>query len=60
MLKEKSRRGIAERERRFVWRTPDEQELFFALHEAALQQAGFHEVGVIWRDMNNRALMAVR
>ena len=51
---------LAERERRFVWRTPDEQELVLALHEAALQQAGFHEVGVIWQNMDNRVLMAVR
>ena len=51
---------LAERERRFAWRTPDEQELVLALHEAALQQAGFHEVGVIWQNMDNRVLMAVR
>ncbi len=30
------------------------------MHEAALQQAGFHEVGVIWQNMDNRVLMAVR
>lgn len=51
---------FAERERPFVWRTSDEQELVLALHEAALQQAGFHEVGVIWQDMDNQVLMAVR
>jgi hypothetical protein len=51
---------FAERERRFAWRTHDEQELVLALHEAALQQAGFHEVGVIWQDMDNQVLMAVR
>jgi len=51
---------FAEREHRFAWRTHDEQELVLALHEAALQQAGFHEVGVIWQDMDNQVLMAVR
>jgi SAM-dependent methyltransferase len=51
---------FAERERRFrdlharAW-TPR-----YDLHEAALRDAGFREVGVIWQNMDNRVLMAVR
>jgi hypothetical protein len=30
------------------------------MHEAALADAGFREVGVIWQHMGNRVLMAVR
>jgi SAM-dependent methyltransferase len=30
------------------------------LHEAALADAGFREVGVIWQNLDNRVLMAVR
>jgi hypothetical protein len=30
------------------------------IYEAALRQAGFQEVGVIWQRMDNRMLMAVR
>ena len=51
---------FAERERRFAWRPFDDPEPILALHEAALQQAGFHEVGVIWQNLDNRVLMAVR
>jgi trans-aconitate methyltransferase len=51
---------FAERERRFAWRQTDAHRPIFALHEAALRDAGFREVGVIWQRMDNRVLMAVR
>jgi trans-aconitate methyltransferase len=51
---------FAERERRFAWRQMDSHRPIFALHEAALRDAGFREVGVIWQRMDNRVLMAVR
>lgn len=51
---------FAEREQRFAWRQPDQHRPIFALHEAALYDAGFREVGVIWQHMDNRVLMAVR
>jgi trans-aconitate methyltransferase len=51
---------FAERERRFAWRQTDSHRPIFALHEAALRDAGFREVGVIWQRMDNRVLMAVR
>jgi hypothetical protein len=51
---------FAKRERRFTWRQPDQHRPIFAFHEAALCDAGFREVGVIWQHMDNRVLMAVR
>ena len=51
---------FAERERRFAWRQTDQHRPIFALHRAALCDAGFREVGVIWQHMDNRVLMAVR
>jgi trans-aconitate methyltransferase len=51
---------FAERERRFAWRQPEQHRPIYALHEAALRDAGFREVGVIWQRMDNRVLMAVR
>jgi hypothetical protein len=50
----------AERERRFVrkatgWRAP-----IFDVHEAALRDAGFRALGVIWQYMGNRVPMAMR
>jgi hypothetical protein len=51
---------LAERERRFAWRSTDQHRPLYDVHEAALTDAGFREVGVIWQHMCNRVLMAVR
>jgi trans-aconitate methyltransferase len=51
---------LAERERRFAWRAADQHRPLYDVHEAALADAGFREVGVIWQHMGNRVLMAVR
>jgi hypothetical protein len=32
----------------------------FDVHEAALRDAGFREVGVIWQRFDNRVLLGVR
>lgn len=50
----------AERERRFTWKAQERHIPIFDVHEAALRDAGFREVGVIWQNMDNRVLMAVR
>jgi hypothetical protein len=51
---------FAECERRFAWRQSEQHRPIYALHEAALRDAGFREVGVIWQRMDNRVLMAIR
>jgi len=51
---------FAERERRFAWKASGWVAPIFDLHVAALRDAGFREVGVIWQNMENRVLMAVR
>lgn len=51
---------FAERERRFALKTEEDVEPIPELHEAALRHAGFHEVGVLWQNLDNRILMAVR
>ncbi len=51
---------FAERERRFHWRDHGEVTQTLALHEAALSNAGFREVGVCWQEMDNRVILAVR
>jgi len=51
---------FAERERRFAWRAGAEHEALLDLHEAALRNAGFREVGTIWQHGNNRVLLAIR
>ena len=51
---------FTERERRFAERWPAREAPIWALHEAALRDAGFHEVGVIWQRLGNRVLMGVR
>lgn len=52
---------FAEREQRFA---SQRQQLSyrptFALHEAALLEAGFGQVNVIWQRLDNRVLMAIR
>jgi SAM-dependent methyltransferase len=51
---------FAERSRRFAWKGSGAPAPIIDLHEAALRDAGFREVGVIWQQMGNRVLMAVR
>jgi SAM-dependent methyltransferase len=51
---------FAERERRFAWKGSGWQAPIFDLHVAALRDGGFREVGVIWQNIENRVLMAVR
>nr|HET6904793.1 class I SAM-dependent methyltransferase [Ktedonobacteraceae bacterium] len=51
---------FVERERRFIDRTHHGSHTLVELHEAALRDAGFREVGVIWQHMDNRVVMAVR
>lgn len=51
---------LAERERRFAWRPDIEPMVIVDIHEAALRNAGFREVGVIWQRLDNRVVMAVR
>lgn len=52
---------IAERERRFAWRKPDNMTNGGRdLQSGALQDAGFREVGIIWQRFDNCVLMAVR
>ncbi len=48
-----------ERERRFAWRNTEFEPLL-DLHEAGLRDAGFCEVGVIWQQLDDRVLLAVR
>lgn len=63
---------FAERRRRFAWRDLEPGKRFSArpsdgltspfidFHEAALRNAGFREVGVIWQRVEDRVLLAVR
>lgn len=63
---------FAERRRRFGWRTLEAGKRFSALpsegstspiidlHEAALLNAGFREVAVIWQRVEDRVLLALR
>lgn len=48
-----------ERNRRFGGRHTD-YEPILDLHEAGLRDAGFREVGVIWQNLGDRVLLAVR
>ena len=52
---------LAERERRFAWRSPDNWvNAGRDLQMGALHEAGFQEVGIIWQRFDNCVLMAVR
>lgn len=51
---------FAERERRMLGLDHHGTDTLAELHEAALRDAGFREVGVIWQHMDNRVIMAVR
>lgn len=50
---------LQERERRFAERYTEFEPLL-DLHEAGLRDAGFREVAVIWQNMDDRVLLAVR
>jgi trans-aconitate methyltransferase len=51
---------VAARERRFSGRNGSGGNASYDLHEAALREAGFQEVGVIWQRFDDRVLLAVR
>jgi hypothetical protein len=51
---------FAERQRRFIDRTHGDESTLAELHEAALRDAGFREVGIIWQHLDNRVVLAVR
>jgi hypothetical protein len=51
---------LPERERRFAWRDRDFPEPTLELHEAALRNASFREVGVVWQQMDDRVILGVR
>ena len=51
---------LAERALRFPVAHGEEESPVFAIHEAALRNAGFREVGVIWQRLDNRVLLGVR
>lgn len=50
----------AERQRRYPSTTHGEHAPSIDLHARALRLAGFREVGVIWQQMDDRVLMAIR
>lgn len=49
-----------ERDRRFAWRENAWVNPGYDFQKAALEEAGFVEVGIIWQNMDNRVLMAIR
>ncbi len=54
---------LAERTRRFATHIGHDEHVtppIFDVHEAALRNAGFREVGVIWQHLDNRVLLGVR
>ncbi len=51
---------FAERERRQPESTHGDFELTYDLHAAALGNADFHSVGVLWQHLDDRILLAVR
>jgi trans-aconitate methyltransferase len=51
---------VAERSRRFSQQVDDDRAPIVEVHEAALRDAGFREVGVIWRNLDDGVLLAVR
>ena len=51
---------LAERERRFAGRTREGINPGYDFQAGALREAGFVEVDVLWQDLDNRVLMAVR
>lgn len=51
---------VAERERRLPESAHGDFELTYDLHAAALGNAGFRSVGVLWQRLDDRVLLAVR
>ena len=51
---------FAERQRRVIDASHHGSHPIVELHEAALRDAGFREVGIIWQHMGNRVIMGVR
>jgi hypothetical protein len=56
---------LAEQKRRYAdkrrrWKEPGWIEPIAEMHETALRNAGFREVGTIWQNMDNRVIMAIR
>jgi hypothetical protein len=51
---------FAERDRRQPETTHGDFELTYELHAAALSNAGFRSVGVLWQHLDDRVLLAVR
>jgi trans-aconitate methyltransferase len=51
---------FAERQRRVIDGAHHDSHTLVELHKAALCDAGFREVGVIWQHMGNRVVMGVR
>jgi trans-aconitate methyltransferase len=51
---------VAERERRLPESAHGDFELTYELHVAALGNAGFRSVGVLWQRLDDRVLLAVR
>jgi trans-aconitate methyltransferase len=61
LAKEAGAAGVlAERARRFAGRTREGINPGYDFQAGALREAGFVEVDVIWQDLDNRVLMAVR
>jgi trans-aconitate methyltransferase len=51
---------FVERQRRVIEGSHHDSHAIVELHEAALRDAGFREIGVIWQHMGNRVVMGVR
>ncbi len=51
---------LAERGRRFDWRPKGFSAPIVDVHEAALRDAGFHQVSTIWQRFDDRIIMAVK
>ncbi len=53
-------REWAEHERRYPHAHGNDPASGLSLHRGALLAAGFHEVGVLWQDLDNRVLVGIR
>jgi hypothetical protein len=51
---------IEERQRLFAGIRRDWSEPLLEVHEAALRDAGFQDVGVLWQHLDDRIILAVR
>ncbi|MCI4369364.1 MAG: SAM-dependent methyltransferase, partial [Thermoplasmata archaeon] len=54
------RAEFSERHRRFPKAHHGEEEMTADRHEQALRSAGFGEVAVVWQEIDNRVLLAIR